>query len=304
MITSPLIPNANTKLVREIESSKVVEGYQNELNLDVTEYFAGPTFQVRECEASGYQFYYPYSLVGNESLYRHLQHFDWNYKAHKWEYNRIAEFLRGDSTVLDVGCGQGAFLTIAEGKGLEAHGLELNSSAAELARSNGLRVSTESISDHARANPERYDAVCSFQVLEHIPHVNTFIADCIAALKPGGLLVFGVPNNDGFLKYADAFLNMPPHHMGLWTERSLSALADVFDLKLIMIEREPLQEIDWYMSVMERRFLRGRLVRKIYYSLGGARVMRAIVSYRSNNIAGHTIVAAYRKDTHERHPSA
>jgi 2-polyprenyl-3-methyl-5-hydroxy-6-metoxy-1,4-benzoquinol methylase len=296
MIASPLVPNAATKLVRKIDSSKIIDGYRKELNFDVSEYFAGVHVHVRECEASGYQFYHPFSLVGKESLYRHLQQFDWNYKPYKWEYERAAEMLAVGS-VLDVGCGQGAFLSIANKRGLKTHGLELNASAAQVARDRGLSVSVELIGDHAKANRETYDAVCSFQVLEHITDVHQYISDCVGALKPGGTLIFGVPNNDGFLKYADAVLNMPPHHMGLWTRKSLTALTQIFNLNLKLIETEPLSEIDWYMSVMENRYLGNKgLARSLYFRSGAASATKRMVTGLANKIPGHTIFAVYHKN--------
>jgi 2-polyprenyl-3-methyl-5-hydroxy-6-metoxy-1,4-benzoquinol methylase len=295
-VESPLVPGGATKLIRKINRSKIIENYQDQLQIDVSEYFAGsPTVYVFECEASGYQFYYPFSLIGRESLYRHLQQFDWNYKAEKWEYDRAVNLIDVGSTVLDVGCGQGAFLTIAKKYGLKAHGLELNASAAQIARDNGLSVSVEFLSEHLKTKVT-YDVVCSFQVLEHISEVHQFIEDCLAALKPGGKLIFGVPNNDSFLKYAnDAILNMPPHHMGLWTRKSLTALTNIFGLEMKMIETEPLAEIDWYMSVMENRFLPKGVLRRVYHKSGCSCLLKAMVAKSAERIPGHTILALYQK---------
>jgi 2-polyprenyl-3-methyl-5-hydroxy-6-metoxy-1,4-benzoquinol methylase len=107
---------------------------------------------------------------------------------------------------------------------LVPHGIELNTSAAQVAHTAGLDVSTEMIGVHVMKCEGGYDAVCSFQVLEHVSNVNAFVSDVVRALKIGGTLILGVPNNDAFLRLEKCpVLNAPPHHMGLWTKASLAA---------------------------------------------------------------------------------
>jgi SAM-dependent methyltransferase len=280
-----------------LESAPIVGGYRTAYGIDVAEYFVDvPLISVYECQATYYRFYHPFSLVGRESLYKQLEKFDWNYKTGKWEYDKAIAHIPAAARVLDVGCGRGAFVKIAAQSGLDPHGIELNTSAVEFAAGEGLSVSAELVGDHARKFPEAYDAVCSFQVLEHIADVRKFILDCMHALKPGGRLIIGVPNNDGFLQYdPQAVLNMPPHHMGLWSKKSLSALKDVFPLTLMNIEVEPLAEVDWYASVIERKYLTNRWLGSAYYRLGFSRLFKRYVANYAKRIPGHTILVIFEK---------
>ncbi|SIO46341.1 Methyltransferase domain-containing protein [Bradyrhizobium erythrophlei] len=266
--------------------------------VDVSEYYAGlEAADIYECKATGYRFYYPFSLTGKEHLYRELEKtVDGTYKDDKWEYREALTFISGSCRVLDVGCGKGAFVLLADLAGHKAAGLELNSASAIEARQRGIDVRTELIAEHARKNSLSYDCVCSFQVLEHVPDVKSFLDSCLSVLCPGGLLILGVPNNGGFVGMdLDAVLNMPPHHMGLWTEKSLTALTSFFPLSLKAIRFEPLEELNWYASVMERRALSNSVAQAIYYKLGFGYLYRKWVRLRKSKIHGHTIIAVFQK---------
>jgi 2-polyprenyl-3-methyl-5-hydroxy-6-metoxy-1,4-benzoquinol methylase len=295
-IESTLVRGACARLVRLLSTSKIVEGYRGTYGIDVSKYFADDELPIYECEATTYRFFHPPSLAGREELYRQLEKFDWIYKPDKWEYQRALHYISGRSKVLDVGCGPGHFLILARRAGHVAYGLELNTSAVNRARADGLMVSAQSIGDHPNRNLECYDAVCSFQVLEHIYDVRSFITDCLRTLKPNGLLIFGVPNNAGFVGYDDlAVLNRPPHHMGLWSPTSLSRLAGIFGLDIIALEPEPLAEIDWYCKVIEQLWLPQRWQQSVYYRSGCAHLFRSLVRLNPAMIQGHTILAVYAK---------
>ena len=296
-IASPLAPKSRARLVSTIASARIIEQYRRHFELDVSEYFEGiPSVGFYECAESGFRFYHPPSLAGKDSLYRHLGRFPWFYQEDKWEHAIALDLIRNGDRVLDVGCGTGNFLhAAATSKGATATGIELNGDSACMARNRGLNVVGDLIEEHARVRTGFYDVVCAFQVLEHIAVPGPFIAGCLQALKPGGLFIVGVPNNDGFLKYdSDAILNFPPHHMGLWTRSSLGALCRIFPLELIRVEIEPLSVVEWYQSVMERRYLPKRWMRSLYYRIGGAKLFRKYVVENASSIAGHTIMAIYR----------
>lgn len=297
-IESPLSDSGKANLVGRIPVEEIISGYKDKYDLDVSDYFSTMNeVKIFECVDTHYRFYFPYSLEGKEPLYRHLKQLPRSYKEDKWEHRLALDYVKKDQKVIDIGCGTGNFLYEAKTiHGADVSGIELNGAAAETARERGLNVTSENLADLAKKNPNYYDVVCAFQVLEHIADVKSFVTDCIKILKPGGALVFGVPNNDAFIKYdTNAVLNGPPHHMGLWTKESLKALPKVFEIDLKTIEIEPLKEKEWYQALMENRYLPKRWQRSLYYRLGGAAAVKKFIDENSETIAGHTVMAIYLK---------
>lgn len=240
---SPLTGNL-TQFERKISSSKIIEDYKNTFGYDVS-YLLNNIKQIEiyKCLDTGYRFFYPYSVSGDSIFYEHLQQFDWYYMPWKWEHEQASKFINNKMKVLEVGCAQGEFIIkIKERFNAECVGLEFNEKAIASAKQKGLNVLSESIEKHSLKNKNEYDVICSFQVLEHISNVKSFIESEILCLKKNGLLIISVPNNDSFLDKSYNILNMPPHHMGLWNKQSLSSIAKIYGLQIIDVFFEPLQE--------------------------------------------------------------
>jgi len=245
VILSPITNSANVVIESRILTSWLINEYQQELNIDVAKYFKYlDEIMVCRCIDSGYSFYYPFSTAGDGNFYSALEKFPWYYMNDKWEHVEALKYVQKDFKILEIGCGRGGFLAKAmESLGtVQCRGLELNVSAVDDARSRGLDVSSEPIEVHTKSHKNYYDMVCAFQLLEHIPNVRKFISSSLAVLKTGGLLVFCVPNNDSFIFQENTIvINMPPHHMGLWSMNAFVQLQGVFDVKLQAIRLEPLQ---------------------------------------------------------------
>lgn len=168
-IYSPLLEReAECNLVRTVDAKFVREEYIKQFGYDAKEELEGvDKLSLYECLETGLKFFSPLSTVGREGLYRQLQTFDWNYKETKWEHDQALAYIKPKSRLLDVGCGQAAFLhRAAEMKGATTTGLEFNESAAEYGRGRGVEVFTNTIQQHADVRPNYYDCVASFQVLD------------------------------------------------------------------------------------------------------------------------------------------
>jgi 2-polyprenyl-3-methyl-5-hydroxy-6-metoxy-1,4-benzoquinol methylase len=285
--------------IRSLPASNLVEGYKNQYGIDVSHYFSAcPEVFVYECRETGYRFYYPLELEGKADLYEHLGKFSWDYKENKWEFDQVLRLVKPGDAVLDIGCGEGSFLSGCSLHGANPVGIELNRAAAAAGVSRGRNIRVESLQRHAEIYAGHYDFVCLFQVLEHVASPREFLVDAVRLLKDGGRLAIGVPNNRSFMRHDPcAVLNAPPHHMGLWDARSLRSLARLFPLVLEQLTKEPLQEVDWYLTVQIRRLFDHSLLERAIYKLHLDAGMRAVIRALSFSISGHTILAIFRKST-------
>lgn len=102
-------------------------------------------------------------------------------------------------SVLDVGCGGGLVAEPLARLGAAVTGIdagEKNVLAAQAhARAQGLAIDYRraAASDLAAAR-ERFDAVLSLEVLEHVADRRAFVKDCAALAKPGGVLILATLN--------------------------------------------------------------------------------------------------------------
>ena len=251
-IVCPLSGSSNVTLIEQINASDLIKMYNQALQADISKEF-GDVKQIGyyHCIDSDLRFFYP-MVTGSEKFYEHLQKNPWYYMDDKAEYSYAKNFIKESDLVMEIGCGRGAFSQKISTK--KYVGLEFSRKAKEIAFSNGIIIENESIQSHSVAHPAKYDVVCSFQVLEHISEIRSFIESSIKALKPGGLLIYSLPSADSFLSLiTNNFYNMPPHHVSFWSDKSLKHIAEIFGMKIVNIEHEKLAEWDkvsWASSII------------------------------------------------------
>ena len=252
-IQSPVTGTSNTSLIREIDVSKIVALYQLEQQLNVSKYFGGlSVIQLRECGDTGYRFFYPMNIYGDDAFYQHLQKSGIYYLKEKWEYDKAASLIAENTSILEIGSGAGDFMSKLKGRNpAKLCGLELNTHQIETAKKNGLNVINENIEEFGDKNAGQFDNVCALQVLEHVPDVRSFLSSSLKALKTGGKLILCVPHNNPYLYRHDFFhtLNLPPHHAGLWDKQAFSKLPGFFPMRLNRVFIEPLSDYKiWYLT--------------------------------------------------------
>jgi 2-polyprenyl-3-methyl-5-hydroxy-6-metoxy-1,4-benzoquinol methylase len=129
------------------------------------------------------------------------------------------------SRLLDVGCGNGAFLVRMRAAGWSVAGIEPDPEARRHASAAGLRV--EAGPEIAEAFPgERFRAITLNHVLEHVHDPRAVLRACAQALDAGGSLWVAVPSGGaaGIARFGAHWYPLdPPRHLVLFTPDALRA---------------------------------------------------------------------------------
>jgi SAM-dependent methyltransferase len=130
-------------------------------------------------------------------------------------------------SILDVGCGNGAFLLRAKDAGWQVQGVEPDGAAASRAREAGLSVHAGGIGSFE--TERTFDVVTLSHVFEHLHEPRAVLQQCRRLLRPGGRLWMSMPNQAGIghrIYRAAWFPLDPPRHLLLPSPQQLVRMCE------------------------------------------------------------------------------
>ncbi len=142
-----------------------------------------------------------------------------------WDGDMSFHGRRGAGRLLDVGCNEGRGLSLYAQNGFEVEGLELNESAAALARQRGFRVHTAPLGQFRPLEP--FDVVVLANVLEHAWDPVAMLAAVRRLLRPGGEVWISCPNAASRWRrvFGRAWINWHvPFHLWHFSSKTLQEL--------------------------------------------------------------------------------
>jgi 2-polyprenyl-3-methyl-5-hydroxy-6-metoxy-1,4-benzoquinol methylase len=115
-------------------------------------------------------------------------------------------FLAPTSNILEIGSGTGEFLYLANQSGFKITGIEPSANACKYVFNKyGIEMINSRANFKKIVFPDKFDAICFWHVLEHIPHPTKFLVELKELLNPGGFLLFSVPNQHSFTNEIHGF---------------------------------------------------------------------------------------------------
>ena len=305
-MNSPLTGRQSCTLLKTVNVDYIAKRWQDEFAIHWRPNVQNGLIEYWLDESTGLCFYSPASMAGAAPLYAQLQCFPWYYMENKWEFENALKYLKAlpiRSRVLEIGVGQGAFLSKALRDGLRISGMELNPAGAKAAKEKGFTIIEKDMATLYAEDPSPWDAICAFQVLEHLPYPRIFLDQAISLLKPGGLLILSVPNAEVARKLdpeRNDLLDQPPHHMSHWDEGVFRSLESFLALKLIRVEFEPLApyHISWTVSSWSQRLRRqaGEVIGKVILNRLSIPVVESTLKMGLRSfVRGHTLLVCFEK---------
>lgn len=108
-----------------------------------------------------------------------------------------------------------------------------------------------------------------------------------------------MPSEESFIRYAvNGILNMPPHHISRFSDKTLRTIAELFNLELLEIYHEGVQPehsefykgVIWAKTLLPTPLIDRSLLRKLINKLGF--LTRRFIKIPPTAY-GHTVVAVY-----------
>lgn len=139
----------------------------------------------------------------------------------------IESFAPNKGDLLDIGCGAGYFIKCALERGWQGHGLELLPEYVQYAQEtlNLKNVQQGSLDNELPFQPQAFDAVTLWDLIEHLRHPLACLEKINAVTKPGGLLIIWTPNVKNSIFVKDQWLSYKINqHIYFFSRNSLQQI--------------------------------------------------------------------------------
>lgn len=157
--------------------------------------------------------------------------------VYRWMLARVEKYCQR-GTILDVGCGIGAFVHAARKEGWDACGLEPSSWAASFGRAQfRLTIYHETLASFEESHPgQSYEAISMLDMLEHSVNPRDDLRRVNRLLKDEGILLVTTVNAGGLVarRAGSRWWLIIPEHLIYFNRKSLTRLLGQAGFEIIL----------------------------------------------------------------------
>jgi SAM-dependent methyltransferase len=234
-------------------------------------FLSAEPFSIFKCRSCGFVFTQDHPDEGAISLYYasedYLSHNDSakGLSGNLYRFSRrlmlkrkrgLLKKLTGSDTgnLLDIGSGTGHFISEMKKTGWKVLGIEINENARKYSISS-LGVEVIPPEEISLLQPESFDCVTMWHVLEHFQYPFGYASEIRRLLKPGGTCVVALPNcssfdADHYRKFWAAY--DVPRHLWHFTPGTFSLFAEKTGFKIKSVRSLPLDV--FYISILSEKY--------------------------------------------------
>ena len=147
------------------------------------------------------------------------------------EQKRVSRMFLGEgrgSTLLDIGCGAGAFVSKMQARGWSASGIDMDAEAVAAARSRYDVDVQQGVVEDLVAKGRTFDVVTANHVIEHVVDPVGFLVQCRKLLRGNGRVILVTPNAGSFghRRFGPYWRGLEvPRHLWVFTPSALRECA-------------------------------------------------------------------------------
>lgn len=266
-----------------LESCPICASNTFENHLDVIDHMiTKQQFSIVRCTSCGFHFtnprpssntignyYNSEEYVSHSSTKKGLINYLYNLVRVKTLKQKVAwiQDVATGNELLDIGCGTGHFLKVANRKGFHGIGLEPDESARNYAI-NEHQLKVCPIGELYTFRENTFDVVTMWHVLEHVYNLNEDIAQIKKLLKPNGYIFVAVPNMNSFdAKHYKSFWAAydVPRHLYHFKKLDIERLFlnHGFELKKVI----PMKYDAFYVSMLSEKYKKGNVLNALLTGL-------------------------------------
>jgi 2-polyprenyl-3-methyl-5-hydroxy-6-metoxy-1,4-benzoquinol methylase len=164
-------------------------------------------------------------------------------KTFKEWFRKIDGLLSRNGTLLDIGCGDGTAMDVADEYGFVVYGNDISENASKNAKKKwGERIYSGIPAENIKMENNFFDCIVMFDFIEHTTHPEQYFNLSYNLLKDNGKLVISTHDGKSIFKKlmgkSWSYLN-PDEHLNIFTKTTLKIFLENAGFKINFVENVP-----------------------------------------------------------------